>query len=153
MYDVTTCKSLGLEVDSFGNLTLEGAEDKGDVDRIHLEAVTDAIFKQIKAEKAQEQQANTASADANANGDEPEVEQPHEESLIRLVLKANKQGDFKLKVKPVSCEDSLADLFTTNVRRADYDCVENYRCFYQEAFARGRICLFDVRWRTTRSEQ
>lgn len=111
VYDVTTCKSLGLEVDSFGNITLRGAENKEDVEKVHLEAVTEPILKQIKAEKVQESQTGIGELEGdNADGDEAENEHPQEESLIRLVLKANKKPDLKLKVKPVSCKYPSANL-------------------------------------------
>ena len=93
-----------MEVDSFGNVTLKGSEGKEDVDKVHLEAVNDIVFRQIKAEKAQESRrhGDEASADAGGEDDLGTIEQPQEESFIRLLLKAKDKDDFKLKVKPVS---------------------------------------------------
>lgn len=114
VYDVTTCKSLGLDVDAEGNIVVKGADGKQDVDKVHLEAVTSAIFAEMKAEKARESQKRSgeiAQQDEAAVGPAATVpEAPVEESVIRLVLKAKEKDDFKLKVKPVSlatCSRSL----------------------------------------------
>ena len=109
VYDVTTCKSLGLDVDAFGNLTMKGAEGKDGVEKVHLEAVTEDIFQQMKDEKAQEAKKRSGElradefTEAGAADNELVMQQPKEESLIRIVLKAKDRADFKLKVKSVSC--------------------------------------------------
>lgn len=86
IYDVTTCKSLGLGVDSFGNLTMKGAEGKEGVEKVHLEAVTEKIFQQMKDEKAREAQQRSAPEQAAEAGaaDEDAATQQAEESHIRL---------------------------------------------------------------------
>lgn len=84
-----------MEVDSFGNVTLKGAEGKEDVDKVHLEAVDDDIFRQLREEKAREQRKNDVSADSAAKEDQGASEQPEEESLIRLTLKAKDKQDFR----------------------------------------------------------
>lgn len=95
---------------------MKGAEGKEDIDKIHIEAVTDDIFKQVKAEKAREaQNDNMAAESGNAQEDPVEVERPQEESLIRLVLKANKRPDFKLRVKPVSHEDNINQIYDNSL--------------------------------------
>lgn len=91
-----------MEVDSFGNLTLKGAEGKDDVDQVHLEAVDDEIFKRLREERAQERRLKDVSADAGATEDQGAAEQLEEESTIRIVLKAKDRKDSKLIVKPVS---------------------------------------------------
>lgn len=106
LYDVTTCKSLGLQVDADGNVTMKGAEGKEDVDKVHLQAVTEEIFQQLRARKAQEERKKNGmftpedAAEAGA-ADEQQAKKP-DEPLIRLMLKAKGRDDFKLKVKPVS---------------------------------------------------
>lgn len=102
VYDVTTCRSLGLEVDSFGNLTFKGGEGEEDVDKVHLEAVTEETFRQKKLEKAEDSQKRNGESSAHAE-DEAELQstEPAKEEFIRLLLKAKGEEDFKLKVKAV----------------------------------------------------
>ncbi len=104
VYDVTTCRSLGLEVDALGNLTVKGAEGKEDADKIHLEAVTEESFLQMKAQKAQEAQRreNGHAGEAGTGNEHDELEQQPQETFIRVTLKAKDKQDFRLKVKPVS---------------------------------------------------
>lgn len=99
---MTTCRSLGLEVDSFGNLTFKGGEGEEDVDKVHLEAVTEELFRQKKLEKAEDSQKRNGESSAHA-GDDAELQaaEPAKEEFIRLLLKAKGEEDFKLKVKPV----------------------------------------------------
>lgn len=99
VYDVTTCRSLGLEADEFGHVTMRGAEGKEGVEKVHLEAVTEEVFKEMKENKEKEAQARSGDVPAV---EENEGESAQEESLIRLVLKAKGQSDFRLKVKSVS---------------------------------------------------
>ena len=108
IYDVTTCKSLGLSVDEFGNLTMRGAEGKEGVEKVHLEAVTEEIFQQIKNEKARDAKSRSGegaredSAEAGAANEDDPDQQPKEQSLMRLTMKAKGREDFRIKVKPVS---------------------------------------------------
>lgn len=81
---------------------MKGAEGKEDIEKIHLEAVTDEIFRQMKEGKAQKRRSDDLPADAGADGDQTDVEQPKGESYIHLLLKAKGKADFKLRVKPVS---------------------------------------------------
>ena len=104
VYDVTTCRSLGLNVDEFGNVTMRGAEGKEDVDKVHLEAVTEDVFQQMKEAKEREAQGQDGEAPAEGEMEENAPAAANQESLIRLVLKAKGQNDFKLKVKAVSVQ-------------------------------------------------
>lgn len=111
IYDVTTCRSLGLDVDAFGNLTMRGAEGKEGVEKVHVEAVTEAIFQQMKFDKAQESKRQSGEKAAELS-DEPGApkegggadQDTKEESLIKLTLKAKGREDLKLRVKPVSAK-------------------------------------------------
>lgn len=108
LYDVTTCKSLGLYVNEDGNVAMKGAEGLDGVDQVHLEAVTDAIFARLKAEKdAKDRKRNgllLSEDDAEAEASEaPQAASgAKEESLIRILLKGKGVSEpYKLKVKPV----------------------------------------------------
>lgn len=87
---------------------MRGAEDKEDVDKVHLEAVTDEILQQLKRERAEEsqKQANDNAAE-EGEGEGAEATQSAEPSLIRLLFKARGLEDLKLKVKQVSHAASL----------------------------------------------
>lgn len=159
VYDVTTCRSLGLEVDAFGNVTMKGAEGMEGGVKVHLEAVTDEIFEAIKAEKAREAKKRSGelpheeSADAGATGDDGALQQPKEESLIRLLLKAKGKEDFKLKVKrvsrPVESPLTYRPLIDTSLEHA---LLQDHRCIQEDApFAIRPIGIPGVRWRTSRS--
>lgn len=105
LYDVTTCKSLGLEVDAFGNLTMKGAEGKEGVDKVHLQAVTQEIYDALLAERDLEAKQRSGElpaedqAHAGADGEDASNEDPY----IRVVMVAKNSEDLKLRIKPVSC--------------------------------------------------
>lgn len=105
VYDVTTCRSLGLDTDAEGKITMKGAEGKEGVDQLALEAVTEDIFNQLRDEKAKEDAKRTGQWDPEAyveTEEEAPAEKPAAEQLLGIVLKAKDKPDFKLKVKPVS---------------------------------------------------
>ncbi|KAF2720301.1 hypothetical protein K431DRAFT_347300 [Polychaeton citri CBS 116435] len=100
VYDSTLVRNLGFEADGEGRVYMVGSAHKQlEVDKIHLEAVTDEILKRLKVERAD----SGATAD-NPPQDGGEISQPAptaDESSIRLVLKAKGHTQpFKLKVKP-----------------------------------------------------
>lgn len=108
LYDVTTCKSLGMKFDAEGRLVGESGRsvfDSSDDDgRIHVQAVTEDLFAQMKAGRragARAPPAGTQHPDED-NADTPTAEaDAASEELIRVVLKAKGHKDFRLKVKPV----------------------------------------------------
>lgn len=125
VYDVTTCRSLGLDVGPDGEtIIMKGEEDGVDgVEQVHLEAVTDAIFAQLHAQKADEERkrhglrtsagglgggeddenededVDAGTGDARRRAKSAEASQP----LIRIFLKTRDSSEpMKLKVKAVS---------------------------------------------------
>lgn len=103
LWDVTTCKSLGLGINEDGQVYLKGDEGKEGVDKVHLEAMTNEIIAQVTAEEARKKWAN--------NKEEPEDQvetgaeankAEKEKQYVRIILKAKGKEDFKLKVKDVS---------------------------------------------------
>ena len=100
LWDVTTCKSLGIEVDSSGNIRQKDdfdlySENDG---KIHLEAVTPEIWEENtrRAEKSRTEELEEEEQDIM------EEQPPMEEQRIRLFLKARGYEDFRLQVNPVS---------------------------------------------------
>ena len=100
MFDITSCKSLGIGIDVDGNIVTKGQKDiLGEENRqIHMEAMTEEIFDQIKKAKAQ-----NADNDILENQIEEVVaEKPKPDPQVKIILKAKGFDDFKLIVKSVS---------------------------------------------------
>ncbi|KAL8914644.1 MAG: hypothetical protein Q9171_000825 [Xanthocarpia ochracea] len=102
LFDVTTCRSLGIGVDSQGNIVTKGQKDiLGEEERqIHMEAMTKEILEEYQRAKRQEAEG--------ADQDETEAHKEHapvagkKEPPVRIILKAKGFDDFKLIVQPVS---------------------------------------------------
>ncbi|GAB7349486.1 hypothetical protein MBLNU459_g0197t1 [Dothideomycetes sp. NU459] len=122
LYDVTTCKSLGVNVDSNGKVIPDDLADPfrehGEHDtKIHIEAVTPQIWEELKAKKAaggrfgRSRSAAGGEEDAPAFGenDADEKEQVREEATIKLTLKAKGYKDVKIKVRPTTTFASIAN--------------------------------------------
>lgn len=150
VYDVTTCRSLGLQTDADGNITMRGAEGKEGVDQVALEAVTQDIYDKMLAAKEREDAKRRGQWDPAAEAgteDEPTAAQPVAEELIGLVLKAKGKPDFKLKVKPVSQSSSASNHFImANIRVLDYTLLQDNQRV-QEDFPRGRGQYYHARLR------
>ncbi|KAH0565707.1 hypothetical protein GP486_000899 [Trichoglossum hirsutum] len=102
LFDVTTCKSLGISADAEGNVRWKGHEDGliGD-NKVHMEAMTEEILRDTQ--KVRNTGARNVSAGNTVQdvGKEPEVEErPKVEDPIRLTFKSQGYQDFKLIVKP-----------------------------------------------------
>lgn len=101
LYDVTTCRSLGIGVDADGNVLLKGEKDVlGEADRqIHMEAMTEEMFEEKKRMKDCERSPITMEQDTS------EIEvvnvEPKQEEQVRIILKAKGLPDQKLIVKLV----------------------------------------------------
>lgn len=140
VYDVTTCKSLGLETDAEGNITMKGAEGKEGCDQVALEAVTQDIYDKMLADKDREDAKRRdkwdPAADAGA-GQEEAATEPVAEEFIGLVLRARGKPDFKLKVKPVSQSLSPSNRPPlANIRLLDNTLLQDHQCM-QEDIPRG----------------
>ena len=102
MYDSSSCESLGLGVGADGDITLHGKRRSGeDMDRVGLEAMTIAMFEEMKREK----QRRKALEDG---AEQPEVEEqpkpkPKEavEPKVRLVLRARGLSEVKVIMQMV----------------------------------------------------
>lgn len=101
LFDVTTCKSLGITVDQYGNILVKGHKDIMEevVGQIHMEAMTDKILEEYRKTKFR----------AMLNEDEEDAAVPNEPSperkkelQVKIVLKARGYEDLKLIVRPVN---------------------------------------------------
>ena len=102
LFDVASCKSLGITVDSNGNIRTRG-DSLEDLDgKIHMEAMTADIFETYKKAKTHE-----VTDGAEAPADDPVLVEEKKEPQIRIILKARGFADVKIIVKPVSCAPTL----------------------------------------------
>lgn len=114
LWNATTVQRLGIGVDAFGNVQLEEDHSKEGVDKIHVEAMTEELFQEMKAEKAKQSRidsgiyvAEEEEVDDDAGGAAPEPESKQ----LHLLVKAKGQKDWKVRVTPVSLFFAVA-LFT-----------------------------------------
>lgn len=99
LFDVTTCKSLGIAADPDGNILLKGRKDiMGEQNgQVHMEATTEEILakdqrnkRSIRSENAEEREVEEVV---------PVVEEA--EAGVRIILKSKDYGELKVVVKPV----------------------------------------------------
>ncbi|KAL8822943.1 MAG: hypothetical protein Q9191_006329 [Dirinaria sp. TL-2023a] len=107
LFDVTSCKSLGIAVDAEGNVTTKGLEDMfGDEEKkIHMEAMTEELLEQYrKTKKRRTEEPELEEEQA------PELHKP-QEAQVRIILKAKGFDDFKLIVKPSTSVSRIIKAF------------------------------------------
>ncbi|KAL9043140.1 MAG: hypothetical protein Q9180_000076 [Flavoplaca navasiana] len=110
LFDVTTCKSLGIGVDSQGHIVTKGQGDiLGDEEeQIHMEAMTEKILeddqraKRLKTEKAEHGETKAHEKPSEIRKNVPQV---------RIILKAKGFDDFKLIVKPTTPISRIVNAF------------------------------------------
>ena len=99
LFDVTSCKSLGIAVDKEGRVMAKDQDDfLADEERkIHMEAMTEEIHGEYQKAKRR------ATEQQNEDKDEEQAPPQHNppEVQVRLILKAKGFADFKLIAKPV----------------------------------------------------
>ncbi|KAG9659729.1 hypothetical protein KCU64_g3670, partial [Aureobasidium melanogenum] len=114
VYDVTTVRSLGIKVDPYGRIMANGPfanTNDEHAGKIHIVAVTDEAWQELKDEKAAKDApkpnkylSNAAAAGGRGGSTEgtPAVdgEAVVEEPLIKVTLKAKGHSDIKIKVRP-----------------------------------------------------
>ena len=90
---------------------MKGADGKDGVDKVHLEAVTEEIFGEMKLEKEIEAKRRSGELppeeDASAGAAEEAAAIQEKSATIKLILRAKGREDFKLIVKPVSASPPL----------------------------------------------
>ena len=102
VFDVNTCRSLGIGVDEQGEVVMEGEKDAfGEADRrIHMEAMTEEMYSELQEEEARKARQED---DELEEIDAAQAEKPKQpERQTRIILKAKGLADFKLIVKDVS---------------------------------------------------
>ncbi|MCJ1397149.1 hypothetical protein MMC11_000341 [Xylographa trunciseda] len=112
LFDVSSCKSIGIGVDTHGNIVLKGEKDIfGEANRqIHLEAMTEETLEVLKkAKEHTEAEEIIEDAIEEIEGNAPK--QPNQEQQIRIILKAKELKDFKLIVKPTTLISRMMNAF------------------------------------------
>ena len=99
LFDITSCRSLGIGVDGNGNIVTQGKRDiLGEENgKIHMEAMTEEMFDEQKKAKARE----SCEIQEEPVTEQAVVEQPVQERQVKIILKAKGFDEFKLIVKPV----------------------------------------------------
>ncbi|KAL8713476.1 MAG: hypothetical protein Q9220_002338 [cf. Caloplaca sp. 1 TL-2023] len=114
LFDVTSCRSLGVGVDPNGKIVLRGQKDiLGEEEgQLHMEAITEELLKEDQRMGQQE------SHEGGQRETEMEAEQPPGiaklEAQVRIVLKAPGHGDLKLIVKPTTRMSRIVGAFRSD---------------------------------------
>lgn len=103
LYDSTTIKRLGMQVDKNGNVSVEGDPniyDDVNVPKVMVQAWTEALFQQWTKEDAAAKKL-AAEVPPVVEEREPTSEPVLQVTKVRLILKAKGRDDFRLSVHPV----------------------------------------------------
>ncbi|KAL8737351.1 MAG: hypothetical protein Q9181_001768 [Wetmoreana brouardii] len=111
LFDVSTCRSLGIGVDSNGNIVTKGQKDVlGEEERqVHMVAMTKEILEEFQRSK----RLGAREPDRHET-DMPEEQPPagdKKELQLRIILKAKGYTDFKLIVKPTTNVSRIVNAF------------------------------------------
>ena len=96
VFDVTTCRSLGISVDAMGRVSTNGDSLEEEGAQIHMEAMTARILEAYKKAKRTE-----TGGQEDVAAQEDAVRAQDNEPQFRIILKAKGLADFKLQVRPV----------------------------------------------------
>jgi hypothetical protein len=105
LFDSTTIRRLGIQVDDNGNVTVEGDSniyDEVNIPKIHVQAWTEELWKQRKKEDAAEAVAKKVAAEAPPPVERTPTPEPEPTiTKIKIFLKAKGKPDGRFTVKPV----------------------------------------------------
>ncbi|CAA9962185.1 hypothetical protein PTNB73_03087 [Pyrenophora teres f. teres] len=121
LYDSTTIKRLGIQVDEKGNVTVEGDSniyDDVNLPKIHVQAWTEELFRERKKQDAAAAAAKKAAAEAPVViEDRPLTPEPAPTvAKIRLTLRAKGRADFKLTVNPDTTFAHIASAYKSKLK-------------------------------------
>lgn len=102
VFDVNSCKALGIGVDEDDNVVMDGEKDAlGERERrIHMEVMTHEMFEEYKKAKLHAARQQYAEQDETIEEAPPPEEKS--EAEVRIVVRAKDLPDHKLIVRPVS---------------------------------------------------
>ncbi|KAL8954048.1 MAG: hypothetical protein Q9222_000105 [Ikaeria aurantiellina] len=113
LFDVTSCKSLGVGVDANGKIVLKGQKDiLGEEEgQLHMEAMTEELLEDYQRMKRQESHVEEQRV-TEMKAEQPPGEAP--EAQVRIILKAPGHSDFKLIVKPITRMSRIVGAFRSD---------------------------------------
>jgi hypothetical protein len=117
VYDSTTVKRLGIQVDANGNVSVDGDSNMYDdvnLPKVYVQAWTDALFQQHMKDEAAAAAARKKAAEPPPLFEprSPTPEPAPQVKKIRLIMKAKGKEDFKLFVNPVG-QSTFLDMIWT----------------------------------------
>ncbi|KAL9131878.1 MAG: hypothetical protein Q9217_000324 [Psora testacea] len=98
LFDVTSCKSLGISVDVNSRLVYKGEMLGDDEGRIHMEVMTPELLEAYRKAKRDAKIREVRESSDNEEACSPAKES---EAQVKIILKAKDFNDLKLIVKPV----------------------------------------------------
>ncbi|KAL9638831.1 MAG: hypothetical protein Q9164_001311 [Protoblastenia rupestris] len=113
LFDVTSCKSLGISVDADGRVHHKGDVLGDEEGRVHMEVMTPELLENYKKTK---RDAKTREEGESPNFQQTAPSRKGSETQVKVILKAKGFDDFKLIVKPI-----LNAFRTTNGIQAEKD--------------------------------
>ncbi|GIZ49131.1 hypothetical protein CKM354_001216800 [Cercospora kikuchii] len=98
MYDFTTCKRLGLEVDSEGNVVRADQRDADGAAQVHVVATTQELLDKQKAEKLRQAKAESAQYEPEVETEAAAEEEQQQKAEVKIIVRAKDQRPVHVKV-------------------------------------------------------
>jgi Ubiquitin-2 like Rad60 SUMO-like len=121
VFDLTTCKSMGVKVDSRGKLRSDGEGVNGE-GQVHLEAWTEEIFAEYNRQKAAERKrrAPDPMEEEEEEGLQPEEQNGRDEvQRLKVILKSKNNKESRLIISPDHLVSKLISAFRNQNKIAD----------------------------------
>jgi hypothetical protein len=121
VFDLTTCKAMGVKVDSRGKVRNdeEGFNGEG---QVHLEAWTEDTFAEYKKHKAAERKRLALDPMDEEEEDEADIKDPNTGNgveKLRVILKSRDKKEIRLIVNPNHLVSKLIGVFRSQNKIAD----------------------------------
>lgn len=110
MFDSTTVQRLGLQIDEWGNVEIDGdinVYNSENPAKVYVQAWTDELFKKHQEEKHAAATAKQKAAELALLP--PRTPTPEPVKKWKLILKAKGKEDWGITVKPVRCTLSASE--------------------------------------------
>jgi len=118
VFDVTSCKALGLTTDASGRLRIDG-EGFDEDGRIHLEAWTEEFFDEFKKRRAAERKRLVLDPMEEEEQEEQKPEDINageQVAKFRIILKSKDRLEFKIQVRPTTQISKMIGVFRDNYK-------------------------------------
>ncbi|CAK1367692.1 unnamed protein product [Cercospora beticola] len=98
MYDFTTCKRLGLEVDSEGNVVRADQRDADGAAQVHVVATTQELLDKQKAEKLRQAKAESAQYEPEVETEPAAEEEQQKRKGVKVIVRGKDQRPVNVEV-------------------------------------------------------